>query len=165
LPHHAELNFNNGASLYGILASFNGVVVMLFTPFITTVFHDKTNIRTIFYGGVLYINGFGMLGFISTKSAFFVSVLVFTIGEILITISFMPFIANHTPASHRGRMSSVLPLIMGLGHMLSPLIMGKVIKIVSIETGWKIIGLIMIIATSLMLLLEKMDNKHEKSGI
>jgi len=89
MPLHTEQNFiNEGANLYGKLASFNGFIVMVFTPLITSIFSNKKNIRKIFFGGILYTIGFGLLGFISTKLAFFLSVLIFTTGEILITISF-----------------------------------------------------------------------------
>jgi len=163
MPHHVDLNFGEGGPLYGMLASFNGVIVIIFTPLITSLFIKKNNIRKIFYGGILYAVGFGMLGFISTKTAFFSSVFIFTLGEIFITISFMPFIANHTPASHRGRMSSVLPIIMGFGHTLSPFVMGKVLDYISVDSAWQIIGLIMIISTLMMLIIEKIDNANEKS--
>jgi MFS family permease len=109
----------------------------------------------------MYTVGFGMLGFFNSKIAFFTSVLAFTIGEIIVTISSMPFIANHTPASHRGRMNAVLPLIMGMGQILSPAIMGKALEYTTIASCWRIIGLIMIIYTALMYALEK----HEKRDL
>jgi len=164
LPLHAEHNFQEqGAGLYGILASFNGFIVMVFTPIITLVFMKQKNIRRIVYGGILYIIGFGMLGFISTKVAFFISAFIFTLGEIMITISMMPFIANHTPASHRGRMNAVLPMIMGLGFTLGPVGMGNVLRFLSIEDAWKVVGLLMLISTMLMYLLEKIDGIYQKS--
>ena len=160
IPLHVESNFaNEGARLYGLMASANGAVVMIFTAILTAIFIKKSNIRKMVYGGVLYVIGFGMLGFVSTKVAFFVSVFIFTLGEILVTISFMPFIANHTPASHRGRMNSILPLLMGLGYTLAPVLTGKALEYISIPAAWKIIGAIMITSTLLMALLDKIDAK------
>ncbi len=57
----------------------------------------------------------------------------------------MPFIMNHTPASHRGRMSSVLPLIMGLGFTVGPLVMGMILEVSSFAFAWKVSGLIVVI--------------------
>lgn len=165
IPLHTEFNFpNEGAALYGKLGSFNGLIVMILTPFITSFFVKKKNTRKIVYGGILYVFGFGMLGFISTKLAFFLSVLIFTIGEILITISMMPFIANHTPASHRGRMNSVLPILMGLGYTVAPVISGKALEFISIETAWRYIGIIMIISTLFMLKLDNSDHKFSEKN-
>lgn len=163
MPLHAENNFiNEGAKLYGKLASFNGFIVIAFTPIITSLFSKTKNIRKIFYGGILYTLGFGLLGFISTKTAFFLSVFIFTLGEIIVVISFMPFIANHTPASHRGRMNAVLPVIIGMGHTLGPMIMGRSLDYITIEKAWIYIGVCMAISTVLMYLLEKIDTSHDK---
>jgi len=161
MPLHIEESFmNEGAKLFGKLSSFNGIIVMLFTPILTTLFIKKRNIKKVFYGGILYTIGFGMLGFISTKVAFVLSVLIFTLGEILVTISFMPFIANHTPASHRGRMNSILPLLMGIGYAVGPLGMGKILEHTSIAMGWKIVGAIMVFSVTMMFILVKIDENN-----
>ncbi|MCY6485035.1 MFS transporter [Clostridium aestuarii] len=159
-PMYVEQSFvNEGAKLYGKLASFNGIIVITMTPAITLFLSKVKNIRRIFYGGIFYAVGFGMLGFANTKLAFFCSVFIFTIGEITIVISSTPFIINNTPASHRGRMNAILPLIMGFGHTIGPLIMGFVLKSSSTAFGWKIVGLVMIIFTLFMFILEKYDKK------
>ena len=100
-----------------------------------------------------------MMGFISVELAFYISVVIFTLGEILEAISVMPFIMNHTPASHRGRMSSVLPMIMGAGYSIGPLIMGICLEKTGFDYSWKLVGLIVFIATVLMGFLEKHDNR------
>ncbi|MDF2879891.1 MAG: transporter [Clostridiaceae bacterium] len=161
-PMYVEQSFvNQGAKLYGKLGSFNGIIVITLTPVITFLLSKKSNIKKIFYGGIMYTIGFGMLGFFNSKIGFFTSVLAFTIGEIIVTISSMPFIANHTPASHRGRMNAVLPLIMGMGQILSPAIIGKTLEYTTIASCWRIIGIIMIIYTTLMYAL----GKHEKRDL
>ncbi|GAA0179653.1 MFS transporter [Clostridium sediminicola] len=158
MPLHVEHNFiNEGAKIYGKMGSFNGLIVIAFTPILTTLLMKIKNIRRIVVGGILYAVGFGMLGFISTKGAFFTSVLIFTIGEIIITISLMPFLANHTPASHRGRMNAVLPLIMGAGHTVSPFVIGYVLKYSSMEMAWRYIGIVMIISTIAMAFIDKKE--------
>lgn len=67
---------------------------------------------------MLYTVGFGMLGFINSIPFVYISIIIITLGEIVMTISSAPFIVNHTPASHRGRMDAVLPIIMGLGFTI-----------------------------------------------
>ncbi len=165
MPLHIEQNFvNEGAEFFGKLASFNGIIVMIFTPILTSLFIKKRNIRKVFYGGILYTVGFGMLGFIDTKIAFTTSVFIFTLGEILVVTNFMPFIANHTPASHRGRMNSILPIMMGIGHSIGPLVMGKFLEYTSISGGWRMVGLIMVISTSMMFILGRVDENNSKIG-
>lgn len=161
LPMQTSQNFKDlGPRYYGLIASFNGLIVMLFTPIMTKLTEKIKNIRCMFYGGLLYAVGFGMLGFIKTLYFFFVAAFIFTIGEIVLSINTSPFIANHTPISHRGRMNAVLPMILGLGHTLGPMIMGKALSYISIEDGWVILGGVVFVASLFMKYLEVYDDKN-----
>lgn len=168
LPLQMNQQFDEkGAALFGMLASLNGVVVMLCTPLLTSLLHKTHNLRKVALGGVLYMIGFGLFGFIGGLpfQYFALGCVIFTLGEILITTSFMPFITNRTPASHRGRMNAVIPLIMGIGYSIGPLLMGKGLDRYSIDTGWRLIGLLMTMGVLLMLLLERWDrNQGEDAG-
>ena len=160
MPLHASENFGEaGYTLYGSLGTINALVVVIFTPVLTSLFKKNTNIRRIIYSGFLFTIGFGMLGFTSVKAAFYTSVVIFTFGEILEAISVMPFIMNHTPASHRGRMSSVLPMIMGAGFSIGPFVMGIVLEKTSFEYSWRLVGLIVLAATVFMGILEAHEKK------
>lgn len=163
MPIHATQNFGEAFSgkYFGGMASYNGLIVMLFTPLITKLTAHIKNIRCVVYGGIIYAVGFGMLGFLNTLPFFFLSVFIFTIGEIVLSINTTPFIINHTPASHRGRMSAVLPMIMGAGHMVGPMVMGRTIMVTGIETGWIIVGGFVGACALLMILLEKYDDKRK----
>lgn len=163
MPIHSKLNFLSlGAKYYGLMAGFNGLIVMLFTPLITKMSENAKHIRKMIYGGLLYAFGFGMLGILNTLPFFFVSVFIFTLGEIILSISIAPFIANHTPMSHRGRMNAVLPIIFGMGYTLGPITMGKALGYISIESAWLILGLIALISSIFMCFLEKYDKRENK---
>lgn len=166
IPLHATSNFGKepGAILFGLLGSFNATIVVVFTPILTMLFYKKTNIKRIIYAGVLFTIGFGLLGFISVRTAFFASVFIFTLGEILEAISMMPFIMNHTPASHRGRMSSIIPMLMGVGYSVGPLVMGSVLEATSFEFSWKLSGGIGLMATFLMKGLDIYDKRKKLKG-
>ncbi|MDF2520399.1 MAG: transporter [Clostridia bacterium] len=156
MPMHVKQNYGDmGATYYGYMASFNGIVVIAFTPLITWLVRHLTHIRKVVIGGVLYAVGFGMLGVYNTLDAFFISVFVFTIGEIVLSISTMPFIADNTPMSHRGRMSGVLGFLFGMGYTISPFIMGRVINITGIELGWIYLGIYVAISASCMVFVSK----------
>lgn len=160
LPMQAMETFKeSGARYYGIMAGLNGIVVMLFTPIMTKLTEKAKEIRRMVYGGILYAAGFGMLGFINKLPFFFLSVFIFTLGEIVLAISTSPFIANRTPSSHRGRMNAVIPMITGFGHTIGPLIMGKALKKIDIQTGWIILGTFVFAASILMFGLEKHDER------
>lgn len=155
-----EIYVDAGARYFGLLAGFNGLVVLMFTPLVTRLVEETQSIRRMVYGGLLYAFGFGMLGVVHTLPYFFLSAFIFTLGEIVLAISTTPFIANHTPASHRGRMNAVVPMIFGLGHTLGPAGMGKILAYVSMESGWLLIGISTLVFAALMYGLEKWETSH-----
>lgn len=155
--HLKQLFKDSGAVYYGTLAGFNGLIVIVFTPLISKITHSFKTIKVIAGGALFYGIAFGMLGFVTDLPLFFVSIFIMTVGEIMISINSSTFIANHTPASHRGRVSSVLPIISGAGYMLGPLSMGMFIAHYSISTGWIIIGALGFLSAVLMRLLDRMD--------
>ena len=160
-PMHLEQIFvNKGAVIYGRMMGANALMVILLTPLLTAITSKLKDLKVIFFGGILYTLGFGMLGFVDTIYAFSLSIFIFTLGEIIISINLMPFIANNTPSSHRGRMNSVIPMIMAMGQTIGPLIMGWFVTNNSINNGWRLTGFIMIIFTFLMLLLSKINLKE-----
>lgn len=163
MPLHAVSNFmNDGPKLYGLLGFFNATIVVICTPILTLLFNKTTHIKRIVYTGLLFTIGFGMLGFVSTKLAFFISVFIFTIGEILEAISSTPFIMEHTPASHRGRISGIMSILIGSGYTLGSLIMGPLLDLYSFELCWKLAGGIVLIAMVAMKVLEGYDNRQKK---
>jgi MFS family permease len=153
---------DNGAAYYGMLASFNGLIVIILTPLISKATHHIKPLIVISLGSLGYALAFGMLSFSKILALFFISIFIMTIGEIMISINASTFIANHTPASHRGRISSILPMIIGSGYTLGPLIMGKFIAVSSIETAWLFIGALGFFSAFLMYMLKKIDKDDTK---
>ena len=148
VPLHAEFRFpGSGAALFGILGSFNAIIVVVMTPVLTYLYRNRTHIRRIFYAGILFTLGFGLLGFIDFREAFFLSVLIFTLGEISEAVSIMPYLMSHTPSSHRGRISAVLPIIMGTGFVIGPIILGSSLDRSSFAATWHLTALIGLAAT------------------
>lgn len=53
-----------------------------------------------------------------------ISIFVFTLREIILSISISLFIANCTPALHRRRMNEVIPMILGSGYTFGTIVVG-----------------------------------------
>lgn len=158
--HLGELFGDVGASYFGILASFNGILVIVFTPFLTKITQKARPIRVIAGGALCYALAFGMLAFTMILPLFYLSIFIMTVGEILIAINASTFMANMTPASHRGRMSSILPLVIGTGNAVSPMVMGNYISANSIASAWIMIGTLSLLSAALMWFLQNVANKY-----
>ncbi|WP_424565544.1 hypothetical protein [Tepidibacillus fermentans] len=83
----------------------------------------------------------------------------------ILSISATPYIVNHTPASHRGRIGLIISIIIGTGQSLDPIVMGQILSYSSIKSGWIITGLVAVVTAVLMFLLEKYEVKLEKKKI
>lgn len=109
LPLHlGEVYKKSGSHYYGILATVNGAIVILITPLILKITSAVKPIRVISIGGLFYAIAFGMFAVTNTFSIFLLLAIIMTTGEIMININTSTFIANHTPSSHRGRVSVAL---------------------------------------------------------
>ena len=148
---HSKTFFEKPGTVFGIAMTINSAVVVLLTAPIIKLFEKMSITMKICVGGLFYAVGFGMLGFTrGSLSFFYLSVLIWTFGEILISPSTKVFIANHTPISHRGRFSSVFDLTRQLGGVLGLNIAGYVIQVYSIETMWIIMGAIAIAGSMIL---------------
>lgn len=150
----------DGARLYGLLGTANGITVIALTPILTNLTKRFNSLNIISIGGTLYGLCFLVIAFANNMTLFFIAVILLTIGEILIAINSSAFIANNTPASHRGRISSFIPMISGAGYALGPMIMGKIIDLNGIFIAWIVVTCVAFIGSIGTLLLKKIKLKE-----
>ena len=160
LPLHLGKIYEGlGAKYYGYLAGINGFVVIVCTPIITNITHKIAPIRVMAIGGLFYALAFGMFSIANTFAIFATLIVIMTLGEIMISINSSTLVANHTPASHRGRVGAVLPLISGAGFAMAPSIMGEVATRSGFFTLWVIIGIMGLASSIMMFALEIYERK------
>lgn len=148
-----------GAATFGLLASLNGLVVLICTPLLTSGLSRYPALRRVALGGMFYLVGFGTFAFADSRFLFALGCIIFTLGEITITISYMPYVANRTPVSHRGRMNAVLPLLMGVGYTAGPVVMSRGLLVFAPQTGWLMISGVLTIAVACMIVLDRYDSR------
>lgn len=156
-----ELFNEGGARLYGFLGGFNGIIVITFTPILTYFTKKYRTLNIMSAGGMLYGLSFIIYAFAYYKISFFVATWALTIGEVLIVTNAQAFIANNTPSSHRGRISSIFPMISGAGYAIGPMIMGDVIDACGIFVAWMIITAICASGAVGMILLKNLKNVND----
>ncbi len=160
LPLQMQKLFND-PSLYGIVASFNGLLVIVLTPIVTYVSQKWKPLIGVALSGLLYAIAFAMLIFLHDLAYFFVFALILTAGEVFCAIDSRIYIANHTPASHRARVSSAINIISGFGRVLSPLMIGHIIATGGMAPAWMVIAAVAILGLVMVMGLIGSD-KHIK---
>lgn len=132
-----------GAAYYGMLLSFNAVVVLSLTILLTELLKKFRPVYNVALASLLNTIGFGMIAFIGSRlPLYFMSVFIWTVAEIVMVTNSNVFIMSHTPVNYRGRFSAIIEFLMGVGFVVSPRIMSYMMVNFSYETAWKGIGAI-----------------------
>ncbi|MFV0550598.1 MAG: MFS transporter [Anaerorhabdus sp.] len=97
-----------GAIIFGLITSVNACIVIIGTPLITKYFPKVRDVSKIVIGEILIVTGLAMYIFIQGMiPLYFVSIIIFTLGEIFNTLGKSPYLTRRIPASHRGRIGSL----------------------------------------------------------
>lgn len=143
LPLYTDRLFGErGALMYGRLMSFNAVVVVAFTPFISHLNRTQAPLISMRLGSLLYAAGFAMMAFHLPVPALFVSTLVWTLGEIMFSINSGVFMAANTPKNLRGQFQAYREFIASSGRIFSPLLAGFAIASMSLYAAWVFVGIL-----------------------
>lgn len=154
-----EIFNEKGSSYYGFLAGFNGLLILVSTPFITRYTQRIKTISVIAIGGILYAVAFSILAYTNLLVVFFLSVSIMTFGEVMISVNASTFVANNTPATHRGRVNAVIPMIYGAGFTLGPLAMGGILRRYELKQAWLFVSCIVLFAGVVMFIMGKITRK------
>lgn len=161
LPLYLEQLFGDGsgAKMYGVLVSFNGFIVIAFTPILTAMLSKLKELPKVIIGIGLYSISFLLIRNNPIQLLFFVMIFFFTIGEIVNTIGSNPYISRRIPASHRGRVSSYMGIGYMTGSMGGRLISGFLNDAVGYDFTFAIVGILGIICLVIVSLNYKYDQK------
>ena len=147
----------SGATLYGGLMTMNALLVLVFTVPIIAMLKKVRPVFNVALAGGLFAIGFGMLAFTRHPAWFFVSVFIWTMGEIINATNADVHIANHTPMSHRGRFNSILPFLGGFGWALATPVGGNIIHHAGMGTLWLVMFGVAALASAGLLVLDRAE--------
>lgn len=161
LPLQLEEVFpEKGAIFYGTLMTVNALVVIFLTTIMLSLTRKIASLLTIVIAASLFAVGFGMIALIEVLPLFILSTVIWTTGEILQATNTNVYIANHTPISHRGRFNAILPIIMGAGFALGPMVMGWFIEENGVTAVWPLMFLLSLIAGTALLILYLVEKRR-----
>ena len=161
VPLHLEALFGAlGATYYGYLSSLNAIVVLTMTTFVVKLFMKRNNFTKIVTGEALIVLGLSLFIFIENAIWLCViSVIIFTLGEILTTVSKQPFIIARIPATHRGRIFAIMNVAATVLRAFLQVPFGSLADIWPMPMVWLSVSLLGIVSIILYLILIRKDKR------
>lgn len=136
LPVYAKEGFGVPESQYGLIMATNATMVVLFQYGVTRVTRRFPDLPVLAVGAAFYGLGVGSVAWGRSFPAFLASMVVLTIGELIISPTATALTARLAPAAMRGRYLGLLSLSWGLGYGAGPALGGLLSDRVSPKATW-----------------------------
>ncbi len=156
-----EMFMENGAKFFGMLTSVNGAVVIIFTPLLTHLTLNWNDLKRVKWGIIVQSLGICSYYFFHNELIFyFLSMVGFTIGEVLHTLGNSPYISKRIPSSHRGRFVSINNIFTSLSSTVGNTIVGRVIVLYTFREGWILVFGVAVLLIMGLGLFNRLDRKR-----
>ncbi|MDD6467495.1 MAG: MFS transporter [Erysipelotrichaceae bacterium] len=162
LPLNLEqLYQETGAFYFGLLTSVNAFTVIVGTPLITNLFAKIKDVSKMIIGESLITLGFAMYIFIQGWiPLYFVSMIIFTFGEVFNTLGSSPYLTYRIPATHRGRISSIMMIVLMLFQSITQKGIGALADTHTMVFMWTTIAILGSVTIGMLLILRYLDQKE-----
>jgi MFS family permease len=124
LPVYAKEGFGVPESQYGFIMSTNAAMVVFLQYGVTRVTERYNHLPVLAVGSLFYALGVGSVALGASFPAFLLSMIILTIGEMILIPTSTALTANLAPADMRGRYMSVYGLTWTIGFGVGPVIGG-----------------------------------------
>lgn len=124
LGAYTKDNYGMPENIYGLIPTTNAAMVVLFQLWVTRRTSRRNPLPVMALGTLLYGIGVGSIALGTGFWGFWVSMVIVTIGELMVIPTASTFTANRAPETMRGRYMSLLALTWGAGSMVGPLLGG-----------------------------------------
>ncbi|MER5862255.1 MFS transporter [Kitasatospora sp. NPDC002040] len=110
------------ASQYGLVVGLNGLLIVLLQLPLTRLMEGRNRTALLAVSVLLIGWGFGLTMFAGSSAVFYaLTVVVWTVGEMMNAPTMMALVAEHSPARARGRYQGMYSLSWSLAGFLGPL--------------------------------------------
>jgi MFS family permease len=123
-------------NLYGLIPTVNAVMVVFLQLYVTRRTSKYRPLVIMALGTLFYGLGVGSIAFGTGFWGFLASMVIVTIGELMVIPTASTYTANRAPETMRGRYMSMLALTMGAGSMVGPLLGGFLNDTISPSAVW-----------------------------
>lgn len=124
LSVYAKQNYQVPESQYGFIANTNALMVVFFQIPVTQVTKRFPPLLVLAGGSLLYAAGVGSVALGHSFWGFWVSMVILTVGELMLSPTATTFVANLAPPDMRGRYMSIYGMTWGVAMAIAPLMGG-----------------------------------------
>ena len=124
LAAYAKQNYGLSESLYGLIPTTNALMVVFLQILVTRKTSRFPPLNVMAVGTLLYGLGVSSIALGNGFWGFWISMIIVTLGELMVIPTASSYTANRAPEDMRGRYMSVLALTWGAGSMVGPLLGG-----------------------------------------
>ncbi len=165
LPVYSKQQFGLPENLYGFLPTTNGIMIVLLQLWITDQTRRHSTFSMMALGSTFYCIATFSIAFMTGFWGFWISMVILTIGEMILMPTSSTYIANMAPVDMRGRYMSLYTLTWGLSMGIGPVLGGVLSDNLSPQVIWYGGGFTGLISIILFLLLKRLyKNKDISSG-
>lgn len=126
LSVYAKTNYGINENVYGFIPATNAVMVVALQLAVTRITRKRPSLPVMALGALFYALGVGSVYLGNGFWGFWLSMVIVTIGELILIPTTTTYVANRAPAHLRGRYMSIYNLSVGLAQGIGPLIGGLI---------------------------------------
>ncbi len=124
MPVYANGIYGVPESLYGFIPTTNALMVVFLQVFITRITKRFRPLLVMMVGTIFYTFGVGSVALGSSFIGFWISIVIMTIGELILMPTSSAYVANLAPTDMRGRYMSVAGLTWSAAIGIAPILGG-----------------------------------------
>lgn len=136
LPVHAHELYQVSERLYGLIPTTNAIMVVTLQLFITRYTRRLPALPMMALGGIFYALSNAAIAFSTGYWGFLGSMVVMTIGELILMPTSSAFAANHAPPEKRGSYLSLYGMSWGIAAGIFPVVGGLLNDQVNPQSTW-----------------------------
>lgn len=156
----ARVHGNQGAVYFGTITSLNCILVVIFTPLFTQWLRKVTEVPKLIIGEFLEVSGLAIfMLLLGNIWAYYLAITIFTFGEIIKTLASNPYLTKRVPASHRGRILSIIMVFSALIAGIAQKGVGRIFDSAGSFVAWSLVLGVGILTIALEFWLSYLDKK------
>jgi MFS family permease len=162
LAVYAKENHGIPESQYGFLMTINAGMVVLFQLMVTRLTIKHRTFSTLALGALFYGIGVGSIAFGNNFWTFGISIVVMTIGELLVAPTATTTVANLAPADMHGRYMGAFWVLVGIARAIGPMFGGLLNDNISPVSIWYGGGVLALLGAVMFLAMSKGQKRVAK---